>query len=168
MDTIVENFGFFVEGWHVPPVKYVIWLLGMEPTHLTDSVIWTCPIYNLPFNRKSFLLLLKLPNIHTKCCSCLVFWIYHICSMLVVSVSKILCATNICFNFITRCNCSLINYIIFVTLSRARHWTRHRPSVGARLDLLRLRATSEPSIVSAHLGHHIWHSSVRYFYIMSV
>ena len=102
MDTIVENFGFFVEGCHVPPVKYVIWLLGMEPTHLTDRVIWTCPIYNLPFNRKSFLLLLKLPNIHTKCCSCLVFWIYHICSMLVVSVSKILCATNICFNFITR------------------------------------------------------------------
>ena len=110
MDTIVENFGFFVEGCHVPPVKYVIWLLGMEPTHLTDRVIWTCPIYNLPFNRKSFLLLLKLPNIHTKCCSCLVFWIYHICSMLVVSVSKILCATNICFNFITRCNCNWGQY----------------------------------------------------------
>ena len=50
MDTIVEDFGSSVEGSHVPPVKDIIGLLDMEPTHLTDRVKWSPPIYYLPFN----------------------------------------------------------------------------------------------------------------------
>ena len=34
MDTIVKDFGFFVEACHVPSVQNVIRLLGMEPAHL--------------------------------------------------------------------------------------------------------------------------------------
>ena len=49
MDTIVKDFGFFVEACHVPSVQNVVRLLGMEPAHLADGVIGSPPIYNLPF-----------------------------------------------------------------------------------------------------------------------
>ena len=68
MDTVVEDFRFFVEGSHVPPVEDVVGLLGMEATHLADGVEGSPSIYNPPFYRESSLLLLELPNITAKCC----------------------------------------------------------------------------------------------------
>ena len=46
MDTIVKDFGFFVEACHVPSVQNVIRLLGMEPAHLADGVIGSPPYYS--------------------------------------------------------------------------------------------------------------------------
>ena len=156
MDTIVKDFGFFVEACHVPPVQNVVRLLGMEHAHLADIY----NVYNLQFYWKGSLLLLELPNITAKSCWWLIFWIIHICSVPIVSISKILRTTNIGFNITTRCHSGLINYVILVAFSRSRHWARHCPSVGARLDHLRLRATTEACVVSADLGHHVWHCPV--------
>ena len=50
MYTIVEDFGSSVEGSHVPSVKDIVRLLGMEATDLTDRVKGSPPIYYLPFN----------------------------------------------------------------------------------------------------------------------
>ena len=52
MDTIVEDFGSSVEGSHVPSVKDIVRLLGMEATDLTDRVKGSPPIYCFPFNWK--------------------------------------------------------------------------------------------------------------------
>ena len=38
MDTIVEYFGSPVEGSHVPSVKDIVRLLGMEATDITDTL----------------------------------------------------------------------------------------------------------------------------------
>ena len=48
--TVVKQIEFlFVQGFHVPPEKYIEGLLGMETTHFADGVVRAPPVYYLPF-----------------------------------------------------------------------------------------------------------------------
>ena len=48
----LTSYWWILEGSHVPSVKDIVRLLGMEATDLTDRVKGSPPIYYLPFNWK--------------------------------------------------------------------------------------------------------------------